>query len=42
MIDRRSILGGAVLGAGALGIAAYARRDLLTDRNAALASVNSF
>ncbi|HCY02566.1 MAG TPA: oxidase, partial [Erythrobacter sp.] len=41
MIDRRSILGGAVLGAGALGIAAYARRDLLTDRNAALASVTA-
>ena len=41
MIDRRSILGGAVLGAGALGIAAYARRDLLTDRNTALASVTA-
>ncbi|MEE8230416.1 MAG: multicopper oxidase domain-containing protein [Qipengyuania citrea] len=30
-----------MLGAGALGIAAYARRDLLTDRNAALASVTA-
>ena len=41
MIDRRSILGGAVLGAGALGIAAYAGRDLLIGGNATLASVTA-
>ena len=38
MIDRRSILGGAMLGAGALGIAAYAGRDLLIGKKATLAS----
>lgn len=41
MIDRRSILGGAVLGAGALGIAAYAGRDLLIGSNATLSSVTA-
>ena len=38
MIDRRSILGGAVLGAGALGIGAFAGRDLLTGKLTTLAS----
>ena len=41
MIDRRSILGGAVLGAGAFGIAAFTGRDLLTGRNATLASATA-
>ena len=41
MIDRRSILGGAVLGAGVLGIAAYAGRDLLIGKKATLASATA-
>ncbi|MEL7698816.1 MULTISPECIES: hypothetical protein [Citromicrobium] len=41
MIDRRSILGGSVLGAGAFGIAAFTGRDLLTGRNATLASATA-
>ncbi|MFI8665241.1 hypothetical protein ACIGGE_02280 [Qipengyuania sp. NPDC077410] len=39
MIDRHSIFGAAVLGAGAWGTAVYGGRDLLTGRSATLASV---